>query len=193
MMRNIRHLVLAAGLLGLIVLLSGCRPQPVIPVKAEAAAAADPTSAPQLAETAGTAPTATSRPTEIAEADPTSAPRPAEAMETAPTPRPAQAAEVVAVRVYQEGFTPEGEPFKGNPAAAVVIEEFSSFQCPFCGRYFRDTYPEVVANYVQPGLVLYVFRDYPLPSQPQSSLAAEAANCAGQVAGGSGFWAMHDR
>ena len=167
MMRNIRHLVLAAGLLGLIVLLSGCRPQPVIPVKAEPAGAADPT--------------ATSRPTETAEAAPTL------------TPRPSEAAEAGTARGNEEGFTAEGQPFRGNPDADVIIEDFSSFQCPFCAKYFRETYPQVMANYVQTGQVLYVFRDYPLPSQPQSSLAAEAANCAGQVAGGGGFWAMHDR
>lgn len=94
---------------------------------------------------------------------------------------------------YQEGFTDDGEPFRGNPDAPVLIEEFSSFQCPFCGKYFRESYTEVMANYVQTGRALYVFRDFPLPSQLQSSLAAEAANCAGQVGGASAFWEMHDQ
>ena len=94
---------------------------------------------------------------------------------------------------YREGFTEQGEPFKGDPAAPVVIEEFSSYQCPFCARYFQESYPQVVANYVEAEKVLYIFRDFPLPSQPQSSLAAEAANCAGQTGGGSAYWAMHDR
>ena len=92
-----------------------------------------------------------------------------------------------------EGFTEQGEPFKGDPAAPVVIEEFSSYQCPFCARYVQESYPQVMADYVETGKVLYIFRDFPLPNQPQSLLAAEAANCAGQVAGGSTYWAMHDR
>ena len=50
-----------------------------------------------------------------------------------------------------------------------------------------------MADYVETGKVLYIFRDFPLPNQPQSLLAAEAAACAGQVEGGSAFWAMHDR
>jgi protein-disulfide isomerase len=91
------------------------------------------------------------------------------------------------------GFTEQGEPFKGDPAASVVIEEFSSYQCPFCARYVEESYPQVVADYVETGKVLYIFRDFPLPNQPQSSLAAEAANCAGQVEEGSAYWAMHDR
>ena len=95
--------------------------------------------------------------------------------------------------VYQVGITDQGYPFKGNPSAPVVIEEFSSYQCPFCVRHFQETVPQIMANYVETGLVLYIFRDYPLPSQPQSPLAAEAARCAGLAGGGSAYWAMHDR
>jgi protein-disulfide isomerase len=90
------------------------------------------------------------------------------------------------------GFTREGQPYQGNLAAEIVIEEFSSFQCPYCGKYFRETYAQVMANYVETGQVLYIYRDFPLQSQPQSPLAAQAANCAGQIGGGNAFWEMHD-
>jgi protein-disulfide isomerase len=93
---------------------------------------------------------------------------------------------------YQEGFTAQGNAFKGDPAAPVLVEEFSSYQCPFCKRYFQETFSRIVTSYVEAGLVRYVFRDFPLASQPQSSLAARAANCAGQAGGGSAYWAMHD-
>ena len=104
----------------------------------------------------------------------------------------ASSASPVAVSGYQEGFTERGEPFRGDPAAPVIFEEFSSYQCGFCGKYFRESFPHVVANYVETGQVLYVFRDFPLPGQPQSQLAAEAANCAGKTGDGSTYWAMHD-
>ncbi len=94
---------------------------------------------------------------------------------------------------YQERFTEQGEPFKGDPAAPVVIEEFSSYQCSFCRQYFQESYPQVMASYIETGQVLYVFRDFPLPAQRQSPLAAEAANCAGQIGGVSAYWALHDR
>ena len=94
---------------------------------------------------------------------------------------------------YREGFTDQGEPFKGNPDASVVFEEFSSYQCPFCAKYFQESYPQVVENYAKTGQVLYVFRDFPLSAQPQSPLAAEAAACAGRVGGGRVYWMMHDR
>jgi hypothetical protein len=73
-----------------------------------------------------------------------------------------------------------------------VFEEFSSYQCGFCGKYFRESFPQIIANYVETGQVLYVFQDFPLRGQPQSPLAAEAANCAGKIGGGSAYWAMHD-
>jgi protein-disulfide isomerase len=80
----------------------------------------------------------------------------------------------------------------GSPTAPIVLEEFSSYQCGFCGIYARDTLPQLLASYVETGQVLYVFRDFPLRSQPQSLLAAEAANCAGQVGGADAYWAIHD-
>ena len=95
--------------------------------------------------------------------------------------------------VFAIGFTEEGNPFKGNLNADVVIEEFSSYQCPYCGRYFRETYSDVMHRYVETGQVLYVFRDFPLSGQPQSPKAAESAQCAGEVGGAQAYWDMHDR
>jgi protein-disulfide isomerase len=93
---------------------------------------------------------------------------------------------------YQEGFTAQGDPFKGSLDAPVLMEEFSSYQCPYCGRYFRESYPRLVDDYVESGQVLYIFRDFPLAGQAQSRLAAEAAACAGELGEGSAFWTMHD-
>ena len=123
----------------------------------------------------------------------TSTPRPTATFTPRPTATDAPAVAPVPVeRGYQEGFTLEGEPFKGDPAAPVLLEEFSSYQCPFCKKYFEETMPHIVVNYVEAGLVGYVFRDFPLAGQPQSPLAAEAANCAGRTGEGSTYWAMHD-
>jgi protein-disulfide isomerase len=93
---------------------------------------------------------------------------------------------------YQEGFTAQGDPFKGDPAAPVVFEEFSSYQCSFCARYFRESLAHVMANYVEAGLVRYVFRDFLVAGLPQSQPAAETANCAGQTGGATAYWDMHD-
>jgi protein-disulfide isomerase len=82
------------------------------------------------------------------------------------------------------------DPFKGSPIAKVAIVEFSDFQCPFCARYIRDTYPQVVKDYIDTGKIKYVWRDLPLESiHPNAFKAAEAAHCAGEQGR---FWEMHD-
>jgi len=113
--------------------------------------------------------------------------------EVEPAPATVVDAELPQGQLFTVGFTPDGHAFKGNPQAAVIIEEFSSFQCPFCARYFDETYPDLTSGYIETGQVLYVFKDFPLGGQPQSPKAAEAARCAGEVDGAQAFWDMHDR
>lgn len=82
------------------------------------------------------------------------------------------------------------EPFKGAPNAKVALIEFSDFQCPFCGRYDKETYPQLLKEYVDTGKVKYVWRDLPLDFHQNAEKAAEAAHCAGEQGR---FWEMHDR
>ena len=84
-------------------------------------------------------------------------------------------------------FTPNSI---GNPDAPVVIVEYSDFECPFCSRYFSETYSQIKENYVDTGLVRYVFKDLPLTSiHPRAGAAAFAARCAGDQ---EAFTGMHD-
>ena len=83
-----------------------------------------------------------------------------------------------------------GAPAKGPKDAKVVLVEFSDFQCPFCGRFSKDTIPQVQTDYVDTGKIKYVFSDYPLETiHPFAFKAAEAASCAGEQGQ---FWKMHD-
>ncbi len=86
---------------------------------------------------------------------------------------------------------PIGDAFSiGDPNAPVTIVEYTDFQCPFCSRHFQETYPQIKENYVDEGLVLYVFKDFPLNNiHPQASLAAQAARCAGDQ---DAYSEMHD-
>lgn len=81
------------------------------------------------------------------------------------------------------------EPSKGNATAKVAVVEFSDYQCPFCGRYSKDTLPLLKSEYIDTGKVKYVFRDLPLSFHKQAFKAAEAAHCAGAEGK---FWEMHD-
>ena len=83
-----------------------------------------------------------------------------------------------------------GHPSKGAADAALTLVEFSDFECPFCGRYFRETMPEIERAYIRTGKVRYVFRNFPLEAiHHEAFKAAEAAMCAGEQ---DKFWEMHD-
>lgn len=80
---------------------------------------------------------------------------------------------------------------KGDPAAAIVVVEFSDFECPFCARHFRDTLKRIDERYIATGKVRYVFRHLPLEElHPQAFLAAEVAECSRRQGL---FWEMHDQ
>jgi len=89
------------------------------------------------------------------------------------------------------GFTEAGRPYRGDPDAPVVMEEFSDYQCPFCGRFFAQTFPSLNDNQIANGEVLLIFYDFPLNIHPQAPLAANAARCAGEQ-GAVAYWEMHD-
>jgi protein-disulfide isomerase len=73
-----------------------------------------------------------------------------------------------------------GAPSRGEPDAKVTMVEFSDFQCPYCGRHFRETMPKIDSVYIKTGKVRYIFKDFPIETlHPQAPKAHEAANCAG--------------
>jgi protein-disulfide isomerase len=128
-----------------------------------------------------------------AEADPPAA----AADNTAETTSPSIATNVEQAIIgpdgIEVGFTAEGRPYKGNPNAAVVIEEFSDYQCPFCGRFTAETLPSLLNNQVASGQAVIIYYDYPIPNlHPWATAAANAARCAGEQ-GALAYWGMHDQ
>ncbi len=82
-------------------------------------------------------------------------------------------------------------PAKGSDTATIGIVEFSDYQCPFCGRYYRETLSSIQREYVDTGRVRYFFKNLPLSTIHRSSVdAAIAAECAGHQAR---YWQMHDQ
>ena len=82
-----------------------------------------------------------------------------------------------------------GDPFMGSRKAKLTLVEFSDYHCFFCRRHDRQVAPKIIKQYVDTGKVKYVFRDFPLDSHPQASLAAAAAHCAGDQ---NKYWDMND-
>jgi len=82
-------------------------------------------------------------------------------------------------------------PAQGERTAKLTLIEFSDYQCPFCGRHFRQTAPQLDKEYIETGKVRHVFLDFPLESMHESAFkAAEAARCAGDQGK---YWQMHQR
>ena len=82
-------------------------------------------------------------------------------------------------------------PLKGNPQAKVAIIFYSDYECPFCSRFVKETWPAIAAKYVDNGSVLVAYRHLPLEKiHKNATRAATAANCAGDLGGR--FWEMND-
>ncbi len=85
----------------------------------------------------------------------------------------------------------DDDPVKGDRKARLVLVEFSDYQCPYCGRYVRETFPQIEKDYIKTGKLKYVFRDFPITSAHKDALkAAVAAGCALDQGK---YWEMHDR
>jgi protein-disulfide isomerase len=84
---------------------------------------------------------------------------------------------------------PRVEHVKGDANAKVTIIEYSDFQCPYCGQFSVQTYPQIDEKYIKTGKVKYIFRPLVLPNHLQAQKAMEAAESAGAQGK---FWEMHD-
>jgi protein-disulfide isomerase len=86
---------------------------------------------------------------------------------------------------------PAGGATRGSAKSPLTIVEYTDFECPFCARYARESYPLLIREFVDAGRVRYVVRHLPLESiHPNARGAAQAAECARQQGK---FWEMHDR
>lgn len=82
-------------------------------------------------------------------------------------------------------------PMLGSKDAKIALVEFTDYECPFCGRLFTDSFPQIKKDYIDTGKVKYYVRDFPLVSiHPNAQKSAEAASCANEQGK---FWPYHDK
>jgi protein-disulfide isomerase len=77
----------------------------------------------------------------------------------------------------------------GDANARVVIVEYSDFNCGFCRRFYQETFPRLINEYVNTGKVRMSFKHYPF-LRPSSVWKAHAAECA---AAQGRFWDYHGK
>ncbi len=78
---------------------------------------------------------------------------------------------------------------RGDPKAPITLLEYSDFTCHYCKKFFHDTFPKLLSEYIETGKVRFVYRDYPR-GFGNPLRAADAARCAGEQ---NAYWPMHDR
>ncbi len=91
----------------------------------------------------------------------------------APTPSSAKAATAAANPTFLKAI--------GNPNAPITMEVFGDFQCPACRGFFESTVKQVIDDYVIPGKVYLIHRDFPLEMHPYARQAARLANAAAEL------------
>lgn len=101
----------------------------------------------------------------------------------AAAPQAPQAPTKVDVKVTDQ------DPFLGDPNAKVTVVEFSDFQCPFCGRFFKDVEPQLKKDYIDTGKVKFVYKHLAFLGK-ESTDAANASECAKEQ---NKFWQYHDK
>ncbi len=114
---------------------------------------------------------------------------------SAPNPTATQAAAQVTPQptatppVVVKNINIEGQPSWGPTDAKVIVVEFSDFQCPYCGRFATQTYPQIKQTYGDK--ILFVFRNFPLTQlHANAQKAAEAGECANEQGK---FWEFQDK
>jgi protein-disulfide isomerase len=75
---------------------------------------------------------------------------------------------------------PNFQKMIGNPSAPITMEVFGDFQCPACRTFFETTVKQVIDDYVIPGKVHLIHRDFPLDMHPYARQAARLANAAAE-------------
>ncbi len=85
----------------------------------------------------------------------------------------------------------DGEYFYlGSDDAPITIVEYTDYQCPFCQRYFFNTFGQILEEYVESGKVRYTVKDMALSGHAKAKPAAYAARCAGEQ---DRYWEMHEK
>ena len=106
----------------------------------------------------------------------------------APTQAPSQPQQPPTPTTVNIQVTPN-DPVLGDANAKLTIVEFADYQCPFCERFYTDTWPQIKKDYVDTGKVKFVYKNLAFLGQ-ESTDAANAALCAKEQ---NKFWEYHDK
>jgi len=80
----------------------------------------------------------------------------------------------------------------GTNKSKITLLEFGDYQCQYCARFHRETKDQIVNNFVNTGMINFMFKDFVIndrPSDKLSTLAAIGSYCAAEQGK---YWPYHD-
>jgi protein-disulfide isomerase len=88
--------------------------------------------------------------------------------------------------------TIDSSPYLGNKdKVKVAIVEFSDFECPYCQQFLKDTFDQIIKNYVDTDKIIFVYRNLPLPlHEPAAEKEANATLCVKSLADNNAYFKM---
>jgi protein-disulfide isomerase len=76
-----------------------------------------------------------------------------------------------------EEIKPIAEMLQGDEDAPIEMIEYASFTCPHCATFHADVYPKLKINYIDKGLVKFIYRE--VYFDKYGMWASMIARCAG--------------
>ena len=71
-------------------------------------------------------------------------------------------------------------PWLGDSKAKLGIVEFADYQCPYCRRFYIQTFPRLQKSYIDAGKLALIVKDFPLDFHPKAMGATLVLHCAGK-------------
>ena len=65
----------------------------------------------------------------------------------------------VSAEEASEEIKPIAEMVQGDENAPIEMIEYASFTCPHCATFHADVYPKLKINYIDKGLVKFIYRE----------------------------------
>ena len=84
---------------------------------------------------------------------------------------------VVSAEEASEVVKPISEMMQGKQDAPIEMIEYASFTCPHCATFHADVYPKLKLNYIDKGLVKFIYRE--VYFDKYGMWASMIARCAG--------------
>ena len=97
-----------------------------------------------------------------------------------------------AVLPEPEGSLAAGEMALGDPDAPLTVVEYASVTCPGCAAFHASHFQAIKEQLIEPGLVRFVYREFPTNPVNLSYAGSILARCAATDAGAPAYFAVND-